>query len=42
MIWNWVKAPSIKDLDECCAKLLAALDKEEAYSLQSYYQPKEY
>jgi hypothetical protein len=36
-----VIAPSIKALDECCAKLLAALDSKEAEYIQSYYQPKE-
>jgi hypothetical protein len=41
MIWNWMKAPSLKDLEERLAKLLAALDSEEAEYIQSYYQPKE-
>jgi hypothetical protein len=30
MIWSWVMAPSIEALDECCAKLIAALDSKEA------------
>jgi hypothetical protein len=42
MIWDWVKAPSIKDLDEYRAKLLAALRFEEAEYIRNYYQPKEY
>jgi hypothetical protein len=29
MIWDWVKAPSIKELDECWSKLLEALDGKE-------------
>jgi hypothetical protein len=34
--------PSVEDPNECRAKLLAALHNEEAYYMQSYYQPKEY
>ena len=37
IIWNWVKAPSIKDLDVCRSKLLAALDSKEAEYIESYY-----
>jgi hypothetical protein len=42
IIWNWVKAPSIKELDKCCSALLQALGSKEAEYIQSYYQLKEY
>jgi hypothetical protein len=42
MIWDWVKAPSIEELDKCRSKLLEALDGKEVEYIQGYYQPKEY
>jgi MULE transposase-like protein len=42
IIWDWVKAPSIKELDKCRSTLLQTLDSKEAKYIQSYYQPKEY
>jgi hypothetical protein len=42
MIWNWVIAPSIKALNECCTKLLEALHNEEARYIKDYYQLKEH
>jgi hypothetical protein len=42
IIWDWVKAPSVEDLDERRGKLLEALHSEEAVYIQSYYRPKEY
>ena len=42
IIWDWVKAPSVEDLDERRGKLLEAMHSEEAVYIQSYYQPKEY
>ena len=41
MIWDWVKAPSVKELDEHRSKLLEALDNREVEYIQGYYQPKE-
>jgi hypothetical protein len=42
MIWDWVKALSVKELEKCRSALLQALDGKEAEYIQSYYQPKEY
>jgi hypothetical protein len=42
MICDWVKAPSIKALEEYRTKLLAGLHNKEVRYIQGYYQPKEY
>ena len=42
MIWGWVQATSIEELNKYRTKLLEALEHEEANYITNYYQPKEY
>jgi hypothetical protein len=42
MIWNWVKAPSLEELEECRSKLLVALEHKEQAYIRNYYQLKEF
>jgi hypothetical protein len=42
MIWDWVQAPSVEELEKCRSKLLKALHGIEAQYIENYYQPKEF
>ena len=42
MIWDWVQAPSVEELENCRSKLLKALHGIEVQYIESYYQPKEF